>query len=523
MTRPALHQASERSTYADPTKTMGASGGPTAKRAKKDKEDPLVRRRNELIFGVINARVVGKRLVRAAEEKAKRRKLEADDVAERMKQEAFRLKQEAQGRKQEALRLKQEALRLKQEALRLERQAQGLKREAAAEDERMVREAKENAILVYDRALSETTQTFAKAWRSVCAGLQAKNEKELLKKLPAEVWSKIVDENVQQNDLLALASTCRFFREKQKDLGKKMETNLSEDHFLKLLKSGNVPPHSLDWFQWASDTLEFLPGFVCDDEERVEGAVYEGDLLNYAAFQGSVEILRWLMEEKGCEPNGGTGRWAGWSGSVEILEYLSGWGYEFDKRVCEEAAREGHLEALKFLRGLDPPCRWDWKTCEGAAKGGHLEVLKWARSEDPPCLWDEGTCMKAAEGGQLEVLKWLRDQDPPCPWNSNTCAYAAYRGQLEALKWARSQHPPCPWNEETCAWAAQGGQLEVLEWARSQEPPCPWRRSDCRETASHNDHQHIVDWIDQREDESDVEPFDLDDDRSYDSYGDDYF
>ena len=573
MTRPALHQASERSTYADPTKTMGASGEPTAKRAKKDKEDPLVRRRNELIFGVINARVVGKRLVRAAEEKAKRRKLEADDVAERMKQEAFRLKQEAQGRKQEALRLKQEALRLKQEALRLERQAQGLKREAAAEDERMVREAKENAILVYDRALSETTQTFAKAWRSVCAGLQAKNEKELLKKLPAEVWSKIVDENVQQNDLLALASTCRFFREKQKDLGKKMETNLSEDHFLKLLKSGNVPPHSLDWFQWASDTLEFLPGFVCDDEERVEGAVYEGDLLNYAAFQGSVEILRWLMEEKGLEENEGTGFWAGGGGSVEILEYLEGRGYKFTEAACDGAAMGGRLEALKHLRGLDPPCPWGEETCADAAYGGHLDVLKWLRSEDPPCPWDELTCSRAAEGGHLHVLKWMRDQDPPCPWEEttcaraagvghlevlkwvrdqdppcpwhpytcaraaeeghleilkwlraqdppcpwdyNTCSWAAGEGHLDVLEWARAQNPPCPWDEETCADAAREGHLDVLKWARSQDPPCPWSRDECREKAWEGDHEHVVDWIDQQEDESDVESFD------YDSYDDD--
>ena len=229
--------------------------------------------------------------------------------------------------------------------MRLERQAQGLKREAAAEDERMVREAKENAILVYDRALSETTQTFAKAWRSVCAGLQAKNEKELLKKLPAEVWSKIVDENVQQNDLLALASTCRFFRDTTGDLGKKLVTNLSEDHFLKLLKSGNVPPHSLDWFQWASDTLEFLPGFDCDDEERVEGVAYEGDLLNYAASQGSVEILRWLMEEKGWETNWRTGFWAGTGGSVEVLEYLEGRGYDFGRGACAGAALAGRLEA----------------------------------------------------------------------------------------------------------------------------------------------------------------------------------
>ena len=80
MTRPALHQASERSTYADPTKTMGASGEPTAKRAKKDKEDPLVRRRNELILGVAHARAEGMRLVREAEEKAERLKREAEET-----------------------------------------------------------------------------------------------------------------------------------------------------------------------------------------------------------------------------------------------------------------------------------------------------------------------------------------------------------------------------------------------------------------------------------------------------------
>ena len=102
--------------------------------------------------------------------------------------------------------------------------------------------------------------------------------------------------------------------------------------------------------------------------------------------------------------------------------------------------------------------------------------------------------MKAAEGGHLEVLKWLRSQDPPCPWDGRTCAEAA-----------------------------QGGHLEVLKWARSEDPPCPWSRCKCREEASRRGHQHIIDWIDQREDESDVEPFDSDTDRSYDSYGDDYF
>ena len=240
---------------------------PTAKRAKvdeaKEEEDPLVRRREELVLGVANARAKGKeleeRLVREAEEEAER-----------------------------------------------------LKREAAAEGERMVREAKERAILESDRNISQAILSMAQHLPSVCASLEAKNRK-LLGKLPPELWQKIIDENVHQNDLLALAMTCRFFREKQKDLGWKVETNWNQNRLLQLRKSGKIPSHSLGWFRWVCDTFEFLPGFEWWDNS---GAVYEGRLLHYAAFQGSVEILRWLKEEKGWELNKHTGHWAGMGGRI---------------------------------------------------------------------------------------------------------------------------------------------------------------------------------------------------------------
>ena len=90
--------------------------------------------------------------------------------------------------------------------------------------------------------------------------------------------------------------------------------------------------------------------------------------------------------------------------------------------------------------------------------------------------FDEGACQGAVEGGHLEALKFLRGLDPPCPWAEGTCAYAV-----------------------------QGGHLEILKWARSQDPPCPWSRRDCRDGAFQSGHQHIIDWIDQQEDESDVE------------------
>ena len=360
-----------------------------AKRAKVDKEDPLVRRRKELILEVANARVA----------------------------------MNAEGNK----------------------------------------------------AVRKVTKSLLKALRSVCADLEAANHK-LLGKLPPEMWQKIVDDNLHQNDLPALAMTCRFFREKQKDLGWKMETNLRANGLFDLRKSERLPSHSFDWYRWVCDTFEILPGFKYNMSAGVRGAVYEGTLVNYAALQGSVEILRWLMEEKGWETNWKTGLWAGRGGSVEVLEYVVGMGYEFTSEACEGAARGGHLEALKFLRGLDPPCPWSAWTCAEAAGGGHLDVLMWARSQDPPCPWDDRTCLCAAKGGHLDVLKFCRAQDPPCPWD-----------------------------KQSCQWAVREGKLEALKWLRAQNPPCPWSKSDSRQYASWFGHQHISKWIDQQEDESDAE------------------
>ncbi|WZN65570.1 hypothetical protein HKI87_12g71300 [Chloropicon roscoffensis] len=412
------------------------AGEPTAKRAKvdeaKEEEDPLVRRREELVLMDANARAKGKelgeRMVREAEEKAKQLKREANREASSCE----------------------------------ESKRKRLRRNAKKKGKRLVREAKKRAVLESDWTLSEARLSFGQELRSVCAALEDKNEK-LLGRLPPELW-QIINKNLHQNDLLALAMTSRFFRDTTKGLGRKLETDWTSDRLLKLRKSGKMPSHSLGWFLWVCDTFEILPGFE-KRWERVKGAVYEGNLVNYAAFQGSVEILRWLIEEKGCKLNKNTGWYAGLSGSVEVLGYLKLRAYEFTSYACQGAARGGCLEALKFLRGLDPPCPWGEVTCAAAAEEGHLDVLKWARSQDPPCPWDEETCWGAAYRGHLEVLKFLRAQDPPCPWNRRECKGEASR---------------------FCYW-------------------------------------HIVDWIDQQEDESDVELSDSDDDRSYDSYGDDYF
>ena len=355
--------------------------------------------------------------------------------------------------------------------------------EAKEEEDPLVRRKEEVVVALKEARSREDARAERVARRelvTLCGKLEAKNEK-LLRRLLPELWQKILDENLNPNDLPALAMTCRFFREMQKDLGWKVETDLNTRRFLGLWWSGKVASHTLGWFQWVCGTFEILPGL--QHKTRVKGAVYEGDLVNYAAFQGSVKILRWLVEEKGWELNGHTGKWAGMGGSVAVLEYLSGKGYEFNGAACAGAAWGGHLEALKCLRGLERPGPWDWETCECAAQEGHLEVLKWATSQNSPCPFPDDACAAAARWGHLHVLKWVRDQDPSFFYS---------------------------WPEEICSCAAQGGHLDVLKFLRGLDPPCPWSRRYCREDASLNGHQHVIDWIDQQEDESDVESSDSD-------------
>ena len=67
----------------------------------------------------------------------------------------------------------------------------------------------------------------------------------------------------------------------------------------------------------------------------------------------------------------------------------------------------------------------------------------------------------------------------------------------------------------------EGGHLEVLKWLRDQDPPCPWSRRKCRHLALRNFHIHIVQWMDQHEDdESDLSDMDIDESYSDESYSD---
>jgi hypothetical protein len=98
------------------------------------------------------------------------------------------------------------------------------------------------------------------------------------------------------------------------------------------------------------------------------GTDYNWPIYASAALNDQIEVIKWMIEtdenlRQDLHPT---------------LDESSG------VYICANAALNGHLETLGFLRENGFP--WNSQTCMNAVGGSHLEVLLWARSNG--CEWD---------------------------------------------------------------------------------------------------------------------------------------
>lgn len=150
----------------------------------------------------------------------------------------------------------------------------------------------------------------------------------------------------------------------------------------------------------------------------------------------SVKVVRWLMAHKGeWEFNDDVEVEAAKIGNIEALEVFSerekfpG----FAEKVLKYAGVSGSIDLVNYLvgteRGLKPPVLYM------AAMKGHLHLVMHLR-ETLRCRWNATVCWMAAYFGHLHVLQWLRGQNPPCPWDSMVLRVAKQRNHAEVLKFA---------------------------------------------------------------------------------------
>ena len=134
----------------------------------------------------------------------------------------------------------------------------------------------------------------------MCDAREAENTQRL-DKLPQEVWGKILD-HLDENDLFPVALSCRFFRQKQKELvaqtrqkenGSKrgkprltLRTNLQR-------KLWDEEPASADYLRFCSK--EKVPSYV----DRQTGCLITGtcSITYLAAFHGYLPLLQKLLAD----------------------------------------------------------------------------------------------------------------------------------------------------------------------------------------------------------------------------------
>jgi len=167
----------------------------------------------------------------------------------------------------------------------------------------------------------------------------------------------------------------------------------------------------------------------------------ETDFCYEVAETNKLELLKWAREEKKCKWHEGTISMAAEQGNLEMVKYCVANACPIDAWACAQAAKNGHLEVLKYLRE-EVKAPWDWRTAAWAAGSGHLHILEYLvdRKYDE---YDEEACEFAADGGHLDCLKYLHET-AKAPWDEEAIRSAHENNHPECVQYLLDNDCPLP-------------------------------------------------------------------------------
>ena len=127
--------------------------------------------------------------------------------------------------------------------------------------------------------------------RVLCEPMEVENAQHL-DKLPREVWEKILD-HLEEDDLFPLALSCRYFRQKQKELVAPTRQHGPESGKPRLALKTNLKRKLKEGTPASSDYLCF-----CSKEKVLRDHVNERDtfISRLAAYHGHLSLLEVVIK-----------------------------------------------------------------------------------------------------------------------------------------------------------------------------------------------------------------------------------
>ncbi|GFH53330.1 hypothetical protein CTEN210_09806 [Chaetoceros tenuissimus] len=227
------------------------------------------------------------------------------------------------------------------------------------------------------------------------------------------------------------------------------------------------------------------------NEQCVIGAIKSrnDDILNYCLENrcpmGNSDVCRFAMDDpdqdralrklkflrsKGCPWDGQKCAYnAARHGNIKALKWMRAQGVVFEEETCRAAARQGHLETLKYLTSVGCPLCVLEHTFPAVKKSG-IAIVEYCIENDFPCT--DKLYYYAIEdiADSFPVIKLL--QKNQYPLNSSACEGAAVYWDLKTLRWLK--YKGCPWDESVCNWAVMNNEFDMLKFAH--ENGCSWTK-----------------------------------------------
>ena len=199
-------------------------------------------------------------------------------------------------------------------------------------------------------------------------------------------------------------------------------------------------------------TLEFLWNNIDWGEDKLN----DGTVVNEAwfiwqiAMMNKLEFLKWAREVKKCEWDEETINTAARIGNLEMLKYCFAHDCPCDERdSCVQAARNGHLDCLRFLLDkLKPSPGTKRMMTIDAAGCGHLNILKYCIEEKKITDWLLDYIISAAGQGKLTCLKYLVEEVKAPLLSVHLVSAARYKEQHECENYLLEKGAPEPTDQE---------------------------------------------------------------------------